>query len=285
MSRNQTIGSSTALPAQVWRVRWGRRLILSLKYGRLRALIMLIVGLALGLGIWYFLSLFVFNSFLIPFPHKVGDAMWPMITSGELGEAIQASLRRVAVGFALGSTTGILLGILMGRFRFFMELVDPMIELLRFLSPTAMITIALIWFGIGENSKYFLVFWGVLFIVMINVWAGVLQVPPVRERAARTLGAKEWQVFIYVVIPSTVPYIIAGLRIGMASAFVSIIPAELLGARSGLGFLLQQSGFLAQTDRIFVALVTITVLGFLADGLFRFGVSRLLSRYTSWAAA
>ena len=246
---------------------------------------MLMAGLGLGVGIWYLLSLFVFNSFLIPFPHKVAVAMWPMITSGELGEATQASLRRVAVGFALGSVTGIALGIFMGRFRFFMELIDPMIELLRFLSPTAMITIALIWFGIGETSKYFLVFWGVLFIVMINVWAGVMQVPPVRERAARTLGANEWQVFAFVVVPSTVPYIIAGLRIGMASAFVSIIPAELIGARSGLGFLLQQSGFLAQTDRIFVALVAITVLGFIADGIFRFASSRLLGRYTNWAAA
>jgi ABC-type nitrate/sulfonate/bicarbonate transport system permease component len=118
----------------------------------------------------------------------------------------------------------------------------------------------------------------------VNTWEGVLQVPLIRQRAARCLGTPEWRIFVSVVLPSAVPYIIVGLRVGMMSAFVSIIPAEILAARSGLGFLLQQSSLLAQTERIFVALTVITVLGVLADGLFRFAVSRLLAPYTKWGA-
>jgi ABC-type nitrate/sulfonate/bicarbonate transport system permease component len=263
---------------------WRRLAHRSLRRGQLRTVVMTLAGLVLGVAGWSFLSYFVFNPYLVPPPLTVGKAMIPMIRSGELWEHIHASLIRIVVGFSTGSVAGIVVGLLMGRIRLFRELVDPTVEILRYLSPTAMITIAVIWFGIGETSKYFLVFWGVLFIVLINTWEGVLQVPLIRQRAARCLGTPEWRIFVSVVLPSAVPYIVVGLRVGMMSAFVSIIPAEILAARSGLGFLLQQSGFLAQTERIFVALTVITVLGFLADGLFRLGVSRLLAPYTKWGA-
>lgn len=284
LSRVRVTGAAPTSKRQRRRIRWVQVASRSLRQGRLRSVLMVVAGLALGFGGWNFLSHLVFNPYLVPPPVIVAKEMVALIESGELWVHIRASLTRVAVGFTIGSVAGIVVGLLMGRLRLFMELADPVLELLRYLSPTAMITIAIIWFGIGETSKYFLVFWGVLFIVIISTWAGVQQVPLVRERAARCLGAREWQIFVYVVLPSCVPYIISGLRIAMASAFVSIIPAELLAARSGLGFLLQQSGLLAQTERIFVALVTITVLGFIADGLFRFGVSRLLVRYTKWVA-
>lgn len=275
---------SDVVPALRRSRHWRRLVGRSLRRGQLRTLLMALAGLLLGLAGWSFLSHFVVNPYLVPPPLAVGKAMIPMVQSGELWDHIAASLVRIAVGFSTGSVAGIAIGLLMGRIRLFRELVDPTVEILRYLSPTAMITIAVIWFGIGETSKYFLVFWGVLFIVLINTWEGVLQVPLIRQRAARCLGTPEWRIFVSVVLPSAIPYIIVGLRVGMMSAFVSIIPAEILAARSGLGFLLQQSSFMAQTERIFVALTVITVLGFLADSLFRFGVSRLLAPYTKWAA-
>ena len=92
------------------------------------------------------------------------------------------------------------------------------------------------------------------------------------------------QIFVLVVIPSAVPYIVTGMRVAMASSFMSIIPAEILAADSGIGYLLQKSSMLLQTNRIFVALLTICVLGFVSDRLFRIAVDRMLSRYMSYIA-
>ena len=191
---------------------------------------------------------------------------------------------RVLVGFVWGSLFGVVLGVLLGRIRVLHDLLDPSIELLRYLSPTAMIPIAVIWFGIGEMSKYFLIFWGTFFIVVVNTTAGVWRAPIARQRAAECLGANRLEIFVLVVIPSAVPYIVTGMRVAMASSFMSIIPAEVLAADSGIGYLLQKSSLLLQTNRIFVALLTICILGFAVDRMFRFLVERVLARYMSYLA-
>jgi ABC-type nitrate/sulfonate/bicarbonate transport system permease component len=241
-------------------------------------------SLVIALALWQFLSTAVFNPFLIPPPLVVLKTAAPMAQSGEIFRHVAISLARVGVGFTVGSAAAIVLGVLLGRIQVVNELLDPIIELLRFLSPTAMIPIAVIWFGIGELSKYFLIFWGTFFIVLINTTAGVMRAPIIRQRAAQCLGATPLQIFLLVVVPSAAPYIVTGMRIAMASSFMSIIPAEILAADSGIGFLLQQSSVLLQTNRIFVALLTICVLGFVIDRLFRIAVDRMLSRYMSYVA-
>jgi NitT/TauT family transport system permease protein/taurine transport system permease protein len=193
------------------------------------------------------------------------------------------SLSRVAVGYVTGVSCALVLGALMGRIQLLHDLADPIVQFVRFLSPTAMIPIVVIWFGIGELAKYALVFWGTFFIVLINTIAGVIRTPRIRQYAAQCLGASEAQIFRMVVLPSAVPYIVVGMRLALASAFISIIPAELLAADSGLGYLLQQSSLMLQTDRIFVALVTICSIGFLADRLFQILVALLLRRYMAVA--
>src|SRR6202521_5470030 len=130
-------------------------------------------------------------------------------------------------------------------------------------------------------SKYFLIFWGPFSIVLVNTTAGVWRAPVARQRAAECLGANRLQIFVLVAIPSAIPYIVTGMRVAMASSFMSIIPAEILAADSGIGYLLQKSSMLLQTNRIFVALLTICILGFISDRIFRILVNRLLSRYMS----
>jgi len=250
----------------------------------MRAAALFAGSLVIALALWQFLSTVVFNPFLIPPPLIVLQTAAPMAKSGEIFRHVAISLARVGVGFTVGSAAAIVLGVLLGRIQVVNELLDPIIELLRFLSPTAMIPIAVIWFGIGELSKYFLIFWGTFFIVLINTTAGVMRAPVIRQRAAQCLGASPLQIFLLVVIPSAAPYIVTGMRIAMASSFMSIIPAEILAADSGIGFLLQQSSVLLQTNRIFVALLTICVLGFVFDRLFRIAVDRMLSRYMSYIA-
>lgn len=251
---------------------------------RLRSPGLFLASFALGLAVWQLLSTFVFTPFLIPPPLVVFDTAIPMIQSGEILRDVAISLSRVLVGFVTGSALAILLGVLLGRVRLLNELLDPIIELLRYLSPTAMIPIAVIWFGIGEMSKYFLIFWGTFFIVLINTIAGVWRAPVIRQRAAECLGASRLQIFALIVVPSAAPYIVTGMRIAMASSFMSIIPAEILAADSGIGFLLQNSSMLLQTNRIFVALLTICTLGFIFDRIFRMIVDRMLSRYMSYVA-
>lgn len=233
----------------------------------------------MGLVAWLLASYVIFGPFLLPPPIAVIRALVPMSASGELLSDIGMSLSRVAIGYFTGSFVALILGTLMGRMRLLHDLLDPLVEFMRFLSPTAMIPIIVIWFGIGELSKYVLVFWGTTFIVLINTIAGVLRTPVIRQNAALCLGASQPQIFRLIVLPSAVPYIVVGMRLALASAFISIIPAELLAADSGLGYLLQQSSLLLQTDRIFVALLMICSIGFVADRFFQLAVSTLLRRY------
>jgi NitT/TauT family transport system permease protein/taurine transport system permease protein len=239
-------------------------------------------SIAIAFLSWQVLSTFIFNPFLIPPPLEVIRTAIPMILSGEILADVSISMSRVLVGFAVGSMAAIVFGVLLGRLQLLHDLLDPIIELMRYLSPTAMIPIAVIWFGIGELSKYFLIFWGTFFIVLVNTIAGVWRAPIARQRAAECLGANQLQIFVLVVIPSAAPYIVTGMRVAMASSFMSIIPAEILAADSGIGYLLQKSSMLLQTNRIFVALLTICLLGFVFDRIFRFLVARTLARFMSF---
>lgn len=249
-----------------------------------RRLTLTAASFLIGFCTWQILSTYVFNPFLIPPPLAVFRTAIPMLASGEIASDAGISMVRVMVGFCTGSLAGIVVGVLLGRIRLLHDLLDPIIELLRYLSPTAMIPIAVIWFGIGELSKYFLIFWGTFFIVLINTTAGVWRAPVARQRAAACLGARGLQIFVLVVVPSAVPYIVTGMRVAMASSFMSIIPAEILAANSGIGYLLQQSSLLLQTNRIFVALMTICVLGFVVDRIFRLVVDKVLARYMSFVS-
>jgi ABC-type nitrate/sulfonate/bicarbonate transport system permease component len=245
----------------------------------LRRIAMPVLSILIVLAVWQLLSGTVFNRHLVPAPLTVVETAIPMVASGEIARHVAISLLRILIGFLLGTVLAVIIGVLMGRLRIVNELLDPVIEVLRYLSPTAMIPIAVIWFGIGETSKYFLIFWGTFFFVLINTVAGVMRTPVARQRAAQCLGANRLQIFALVVVPSAAPYIVTGMRVAMASSFMAIIPAEMLAADSGLGYLLQQSGMLLQTNRIFVALAAISALGFVTDRVFRWLVDLTMSRY------
>jgi ABC-type nitrate/sulfonate/bicarbonate transport system permease component len=257
---------------------WTRR-ISALSREALRGPLAIVASFVLALAVWQFVSTFLVNPYMIPPPLVVFETAIPMFASGEILASVGISLVRVMVGFVLGSFVGIVLGVAMGRLEIVNRLLDPIIELMRYLSPTAMIPIAVIWFGIGETSKYFLIFWGCFVFVLINTTAGVIRVPVGRERAARCLGASRFGIILKVVLPSALPDIVTGMRLAMATSLMAIVPAEMLAADSGLGYLLQTSGMLAQTNRIFVALVTISVLGFILDFVFRLIVRKTMSRY------
>ncbi len=246
---------------------------------RLRHLGMFCLSFGSFVILWQLASTYLVSQHLMPPPGNVLRTAVPMLATAEIPRHVAVSLARVVVGFSLGSALGILVGVLMGRIRWVHDLLDPVMEFFRFLSPTAMIPIAVIWFGIGEQSKYFLIFWGTFFIVLINAIHGVIGTPWARVRAAECLGTTRVQIFTLIVLPSAIPAVVTGMRVALASSYLSIIPAEILAADSGIGFLLQQSSLLLQTNRVFVVLAVFGILGYLSDRVFRLVTSRVLSRY------
>jgi NitT/TauT family transport system permease protein len=143
-----------------------------------------------------------------------------------------------------------------------------------------MITVAVIWFGIGEGSKIFLIIYTTVFIVIINTAAGVSAIAPDKIRAAQSLGATPAQIFLHVALPATVPYILTGMRLAMANSFTTIVAAELIAANEGLGKMLWDGRMFMLVDDIFVSLVTLGLLGFAADRLFRWSIYVFAGKYS-----
>jgi ABC-type nitrate/sulfonate/bicarbonate transport system permease component len=248
--------------------------------GRLRDVGLYLLGFASLFLIWHVASTWIIPSVLFPPPWKVVLKGIELAEDGTLWEQVSASLGRIAAGFAGGSLIGIPIGLAIGSFPIVRRLLEPYTEFLRFIPATAMITVAVIWFGIGEGSKIFLIIYTTVFIVIINTAAGVSAVAPNKIRAARSLGASAGQVFFFVALPATVPYILTGMRLAMANSFATIIAAELVAANNGLGRMIWDSRMYMLVDQIFVALVVLGFLGFTADRLFRWGIYAFAGRFS-----
>ncbi|MFD1505090.1 ABC transporter permease [Georgenia yuyongxinii] len=198
-----------------------------------------------------------------------------MIVDGELANHVGASLMRIIIGYANGCVWAIILGSAAGRIAAARGLIMPVMNLVRPISPVALVPLMIIWFGIGEMSKVVLVGYTAFITIFFNTMTGVASVPPTRIRAAQTLGASGFSVFRLVVFPSAIPYILAGMRIGLGLAFMSVVAAELIAAEEGIGFLIIQSRYSMLVDRMFVGLLCLSVIGFSIDYLFR----RLIRRF------
>ncbi len=247
---------------------------------RLRSVGLYIAGFASLFVIWHIASTWIIPSVLFPTPWKVLLKGIELAEDGTLWDQASASLARIATGFVGGSLIGIPIGLAIGSVPIVRRLLEPDTEFLRFIPATAMITVAVIWFGIGESSKIFLIIYTTVFIVIINTAAGVTAVAPNKIRAARSLGAGPFQIFFFVALPATVPYILTGMRLAMANSFVTIIAAELVAANNGLGRMIWDSRMYMLVDQIFVALVVLGFLGFTADRLFRWGIYAFAGRFS-----
>jgi ABC-type nitrate/sulfonate/bicarbonate transport system permease component len=245
----------------------------------LRKLAFASVSFGILLLVWYLSVGTIFNPILVASPQATFSKMASMLASGELLRHVSVSLKRVLVGYVVGCTLGIAFGAIIGRVKTVAELVDPVLELVRPISPVALVPLAMLWFGIGELSKYFIIIYATVIIVLLNTAAGVSRTPPTRIRAARCLGATNYQVFRKVVLPSAVPYILTGMRVALGFSFMGIVAAELIGAREGLGFLIMNSQMLLQTDQLFVGLLTLGIVGLIVDRIFRAILARSMRRY------
>jgi len=241
-------------------------------------------GYALGFVslfvIWHLASVYVVRSVLFPPPDVVWRKGILLVKNGVLLEHLAASIQRILIGFLAGSLLGIPIGLVMGSFRSARKVLEPYTEFLRFVPAVAMITVAVIWFGIGEASKIFLIIYTTIFIVILNTAAGVAAIAPNKIRAAQALGATRAQIFLHVALPATVPYILTGMRLAMANSFTTIVAAELIAANEGLGKMLWDGRMFMLVDDIFVSLVTLGLLGFAVDRAFRWSIYTFAGKYS-----
>jgi NitT/TauT family transport system permease protein len=239
-----------------------------------------VLGFASLFVLWQLASLYLVSSVLFPPPTVVFRKAVVLVRNGVLMDHVVASMRRILAGFVAGSLLGIPIGLAMGSFWPARKLLEPYTEFLRFVPSVAMITVAVIWFGIGEASKVFLIIYTTIFIVILNTAAGVAAIAPDKIRAAHSLGATRAQIFLHVALPATVPYILTGMRLAMANSFTTIVAAELIAANDGLGKMLWDGRLFMLVDEIFVSLVTLGLLGFTVDRLFRWSIYAFAGKYS-----
>ena len=238
-------------------------------------------SMVLAYALWTLLSA-ALNPRLFPPPPVVLRSGWEMVTSGELAVDALQTTARVLVGFISGSLCGIVLGVLLGRITIVRNLLQPIVGFARNLSPVAILPLAIIWFGIGETAKYFVVFWGTIFFVTFATLHAVENVPRIRVRAAQCFGASEFRVLVDIVVPSAIPYIWSGMRVALASSIMSVVAAELVAAQSGLGYLIMQSRVMVETERMFVGLIALAALGLFLDACFVAFGRLTMRRYTDY---
>jgi NitT/TauT family transport system permease protein len=229
--------------------------------------------------LWHVISTTFFAPAFFPPPGLVFETLVKMLRSGELVTHVGISLQRILLGFAIGSIIAAPLGLLMGSNRIIRTLLEPYINFFRFVPAIAWLTPVVIWFGIGETSKVLIIIYTTLFIVMINTIVGVSNIAPNKMRAAACLGASSIQLFLYVTLPASLPFILTGMRLAMGNSFATVVSAEMLAAESGLGYLIFNSRLWMATDQIFIGIVSLGALGLLTDWIFRWLIVRYANHY------
>ena len=215
---------------------------------------------------------------LLPPPLLAAHELWALFATGELLVHTGTSLARVFSAWTITAAIAIPLGLAMGWSRRIERIVDPFVEIFRPISPLAWIPLAILWFGIGEAGKVFVVCVATLFPTLLSTIAGVKRIDPVLVHAGQVLGCSDGlSLFRKVIFPAALPNIVVGLRISFGTGWAAIIAAELVAARSGLGYLIANGMEILRADKVLVGMAMIGLLGVCFDALFRF-----LHRRFSW---
>jgi ABC-type nitrate/sulfonate/bicarbonate transport system permease component len=233
--------------------------------------------------LWYLLGRWIENRLLLPSPPEVAGALWDLLYNQYFLQDIFISLKRLILGYLVAAVVGIPLGFLLGLSRSMESIVSPVVEVLRPISPIAWIPIAMFLFGVGDGLAIFIIFYGASFQFLLNTIAGVRSIDRRLFEVSLTVGAGPWLVIRDVILPGTLPLIIVAGRLAMASAWMSIIAAELVGAPNGLGFKIEWAHSMFMSESIVAGMATIGILGYLSDLLLRWiGRKALPWRKTSY---
>lgn len=237
-------------------------------------------GLIAFLAIWQALCMLgVINAFMLPSPVEVVAALGAMAQDGTLWTNLSASLGRVAAGYVAAMIVGLSLGFLCGWVRNVSDFVRPVIEALRPIPPLAWVPIAILWFGLGDSSAYFLVFLGCVFPLFFGAFTAVRSLDRNQLNAAMCLGAGRWMFLRDVLVPASLPIVMPSLRLALGIGWMCVVTAELIAAQTGLGYLIQQSRMVFQIQNVVAGMVAIGVVGFLMSAV----LERVERRLIAWA--
>lgn len=223
-------------------------------------------------------TLGLINPMFMSAPSLVGKAAVQLFASGEIWNDLRVSGIEFAWGYVLSVIVGVPFGIACGWYRKMSYIFDPFINAMNATPRVALLPLVIIWLGIGILSKVGIIFLGAVFPILINSRDGVKTTPYNLLTAARSFGASEWQIFRSVVLPSTVPFILTGLRLGVGRALIGVMVGELYAATAGIGFMITVAGATFQTDKVFVGVLVFAITGMVCMEM----LTRLESRFDKW---
>ena len=229
-----------------------------------------VAGLLLPVLVWIIAtSIGHVDPVFLPSPASVLErtsAWWDDDLLGDIG----ISVMRVVVGWALSALLAMPLGLLIGTWRGFQALMEPLMDFIRYMPAVAFIPLVMVWVGIDESAKVAVIFIGTFFQMVLMVAEDVRRVPMTQIEAAQTMGATRGEIIEKVIIPSAKPALLDTLRVTMGWAWTYLVVAELVAANSGLGYAILKAQRFLQTDKIFAGILLIGLIGLLIDQLFRF---------------
>lgn len=223
-------------------------------------------------------TLQLINPMFMSAPSLVFKAGYQMFSSGEIWNDLYISGIEFAWGYLLSVVFAVPFGIMVGWYRRASYVFDPFINAMNATPRIALLPLVIIWLGIGILSKVGIIFLGAVFPILINTRDGVKTTPSNLLTAAKSFGASEWQIFKSVVLPSTLPFILTGLRLGVGRALIGVMVGELYAATAGIGFMITVAGATFQTDKVFVGVLIFAISGMTAMEL----LTRLESRFDTW---
>jgi sulfonate transport system permease protein len=216
------------------------------------------------------------SSRILPAPFDIVNSAVNLTVSGELAKNILASAERASWGLLIGGSIGFLLGLLNGLFRTADRFLDTTVQMVRNVPHLALIPLVIIWFGIGEEGKVFLVTLGVFFPIYANTYHGIKTTDHQLIEMGRVYGLSPWQLFSQIIFPGALPSILVGLRYSLGLMWLTLIVAETIATTSGIGYMAMNAREFMQTDVVILAILIYALLGKLADTAVHFLEGRIL---------
>jgi ABC-type nitrate/sulfonate/bicarbonate transport system permease component len=219
----------------------------------------------------------VMPAMSFPRMSSILDTWWGLMVSGELPGELVPSLWRMFAGYVIGVVLGVVLGLLMGYVRFFYNLLEPITEVLRPIPSPAYLPIVILFLGIDDEMKIFMIAFASLFPVLLNTYSGVRSVDPVQLQTARTFGVTGRKLLWQIVLPAAAPYIFTGMRVSLALALIVMVISEMVAASSGIGYFIlsAQRGF--KIREMFAGVLTLAALGYILNRAFLAIENRVLA--------
>ena len=221
------------------------------------------------------------NPMFMSAPSLIWNAAIQMFSSGEIYNDLYVSGIELFWGYFLSAVVAVPFGISIGWYKKVAYIFDPFVNAMNATPRVALLPLVIIWLGIGILSKVGIIFLGAVFPILINARDGVKTTPVNLLTAARSFGASEWMIFKTVVFPSTVPFILTGLRLGLGRAIVGVMVGELYAATAGIGFMITVAGATFQTDKVFVGVLIFALTGMIGTEL----ITRVERRFNRWRPA